>query len=92
MLLGRAEEASLWSDNLFFTLRQLVYQNVTVLLNGLLDLGSGDVSGTPGAVGDEESGAASTSKKSSASGGSEQTRQNHGSFPLPILRYSPSDI
>lgn len=92
MLPGRAEEASLRSDNLFFTLRQLVYQKVTVLLNGLLGLGDGDVSGTHGAEGDEESGAASTSKKSSASGGSEQTRQNHGSPPLPSLRYSPSDI
>lgn len=79
VLPGGAEEPS----SRVLTLQQLVYQNVTVLLNGWHGLGSCDASGTPGAVGDE--GSAGISNKSSESDGSTQTRENHG-LPLSILQ------
>ncbi|KAM7288327.1 inactive tyrosine-protein kinase 7, partial [Ixodes scapularis] len=59
-------------------------------LNVLSDLDSSETSGAPGAMGEGGSGA--LSNKSSEKGGSEQTRQNHGSLLVPNLRYWLSDM
>lgn len=86
---GSEQARACRSTILFFTLLQLLYQNVVPLLMPA-DLDSSETSGAPGAMGEGGSGA--LSNKSSEKGGSEQTRQNHGSLLVPNLRYWLSDM